>query len=102
SFLCSADILFLALMSFSVFLYSLSALILSLSVTCVSAERAGNSEFAQFMPNHVFCHVYRDKFVPVVYSDGVSNKIRRYHRGTCPCFDNSFLAALIHGVHLLF
>jgi len=47
------------------------------------------------MTNHVFRNVNRNKLTAIVDSYGETHKIRRYHRGAGPRFDDFALASLL-------
>ena len=71
--------------------------------TRVSSELPCWRKFTELMPHHKFRHIYRDKFVPVVYCKRVAYEIRCDRGTTAPCFYNRFLAfAFIDRQHLFF
>ena len=68
----------------------------------MAAEGARWGKLTQLVSDHILGHVYRDKFVAVVDCEGVSDEIRRDHRGAAPCLDDRLFAGFVHGGHLLF
>ena len=45
----------------------------------MASERTRRSKFAQLMSYHVFCNIYRNKFISIVNCNGMAYKIRRNH-----------------------
>jgi hypothetical protein len=86
----------------SVFLLAqplLSAFIFFL-VARVTSKGPGRSKFAQLVSNHVFGDKHGDEFVAVVNCQGVSHKLRRDHRPSCPGLDGPLLTRSVHLVNL--
>jgi hypothetical protein len=52
-------------------------LLFAFFVTGVAAENPGGCELAQLVAYHVVSYVHGDERLPVVYSDGLTYKIRR-------------------------
>src|SRR5271169_2928929 len=58
-----------------------------LLVRRVSLERAGQSEFAKLVPDHVFGDVHRNMLLAIVDGDGQPHEIRRNRRASRPGLD---------------
>ena len=67
----------------------------------MTPENTRLSEFAEFVPYHVFRNVHRDKSLSVVYRNRLSYEIRRNHRSARPGLDHRLLVGLDIGEHLL-
>ena len=67
----------------------------------MSFECTGRRKLSELVSYHVLGNVYRNKFVSVVYSDGMADKVRRDHAGAGPGLDDFFLlGTLVHGQNL--
>lgn len=53
-------------------------------------------KLAQFMIYHILCHEYWNKLPPIVYGEGVSDKLGQDGRATTPGLNHTLFAALIH------
>lgn len=67
----------------------------------VSLKGPGQCKLTEFVPNHVFGHIDRNKALAVVYVEGVSDKVRCDRRATRPGFDRFLNIVAICGVHLI-
>ena len=61
----------------------------------MTTEVASRSEFAQLVSYQVLCYIYRNKLIPVVHGDGLSDEIGRNHACTRPRLDDRLLASLV-------
>ena len=61
----------------------------------MTTEVASRCEFAQLVSYHVLCYIYRNKLIPVVHGDGLSDEIGRNHACTRPRLDDRLLASLV-------
>ena len=48
----------------------------------MATEGTCRGKLTQLVSYHVLCYIHRDKLVPVVDGDRLSNEVRRYHART--------------------
>ena len=68
----------------------------------MTTEVTRRGEFPKFVTYHVLCYINRNKLIPVVHGDRMSDEIGRDHTCTRPCLDDCLLATLILGEHFRF
>ena len=67
----------------------------------MAAESASGCKLTEFVTYHVFRDINRDKLITIMNCDGMAHEIRGYHRCSSPSLHNNFLAAFVHGKHLI-
>src|SRR5467141_1527654 len=70
-------------------------------VAGVAVERAGGSELAQLVADHVLGHEHRDELAPVVYRERVPHQVGKDGRTARPRLHHLLLALPVHVLHLL-
>ena len=48
----------------------------------MATEGTSRGKFTQLVPYHVLCYIDRDKLIPVVDGDRLTNEVRRNHART--------------------
>src|SRR3989449_960473 len=70
-------------------------------VAGVAVERAGGSELAQLVADHVLGHEHRDELAPVVHRERVPHQVGKDGRAARPRLHHLLLALPVHVLHLL-
>jgi hypothetical protein len=65
----------------------------------MSAEVAGGGKFSQFVTDHIFRYINRDKFFAVVYRQSQTNKVRGDGGAPGPGFDDAAILSFFGPKH---